>query len=78
MVKILTFEKDYYSAVNIMPHMLTDLKKYCVDLNGIFTVDTTFQLAENLWLPYSSYPNMSLLNQKGKHPEFPGPSQWQF
>ena len=78
MVKGLIFGEDYYSTVNIMPHMLSDLKRFCADGDGIFTVDTTFQLADELWLTDSTYPNLSLLDEDGKHPEFPGPSQWHF
>ena len=75
MVKGLIFGEDYYSTVNIMPHMLTDLKRFVVDGDGIFTVDTTFQLSDELCL---TYPNLSLLDEDGKHPEFPGSSQWHF
>ncbi|XP_057295907.1 uncharacterized protein LOC130624337 [Hydractinia symbiolongicarpus] len=70
------FEKDRYSAMNIMPHMLTDLKRFCVDDDGVFTVDTTFQVADGLWLTDSTYPYKALIDGNGKHPKFPGPSQW--
>ena len=78
MLQILTFGEYYYSAFSIMPHMKVDLKRFCVDLKGIFTVDTTFQLADKLWLTDSTYPNMWLVDQNDKHPELPGPNQWQF
>ena len=35
-------------------------------------------VCEGLWLTDTTYPNLSLLNKDGKHPEFPGPSFWHF
>ena len=47
-------------------------------MGGIFSVDTTFEVCEGLWLTDTSYPNLSLLKDDGTHPEFPGPSFWHF
>ena len=41
-----------------------------MDGTGIFTVDTTFQLVDNLWLTDSTYPNLSLLDSNGKRESY--------
>ena len=73
-----TFTKGFYSAVNVLPRMLDDLYRFCVLGNGIFRVDTTFELVDGLWLTDTTYTNEALVNLGGKHPEFPGPSFWHF
>ena len=77
-VQTVRFDSDSYSSVNYLPHMLNDLNRFCVNGNSAFVVDTTFQVADKLWLTDSSYENESLVDDEGKHPHFPGPSQWQF
>ena len=73
-----TFTKEYYTTLNVLPNMLHDLYRFCVLGNGIFRVDTTFELVESLWLTDTTYTNEALVNLQGKHPEFPGPSFWHF
>ena len=77
-VQTVRFDSDSFSSVNYLPHMINDLKRFCVNGNSKFVVDTTFQNADKLWLTDSSYENESLIDENGKHPHFPGPSQWQF
>ena len=58
--------------------MLTDLKRFCVDGCLPYIVDTTFQVAEKIWLTTSCYENEALIDCNRNHPHFPGPCQWQF
>ena len=44
----------------------------------IFCIDTTFEICDRLYLTGTTYPNLSLHDINGKHPEFPGPSFWHF
>ena len=76
-VSAVHFGGDSYSSINYTP-MINDLKRFCVFCNSPWIVDTTFNVAEKLWLTDSSYENQSLIDDNGKHPLFPGPSQWQF
>ena len=73
-----TFNDQTYSTINYTPQMMEDIKRFCVFGGGILSVDTTFELCDGLWLTDTTYPNLSLLNRDGKHPEFPGPSFWHF
>ncbi|XP_066932127.1 uncharacterized protein [Clytia hemisphaerica] len=73
-----TFEEDRYSTFNYHDIMMGDIVKYCVNGESIFNVDTTFELADGLWLTDSCYENLSLIDEHGKHPFFPGPSRWHF
>ena len=50
------------------------LKRFCVNGNSIWRVDTTFKLVDGLWLTDSTYTNEVLVNSQGKHLKFPGPS----
>ena len=77
-MKSVTFTKDHYTTLNALPNMLHDVYRFCVLGNAIFRVDTTFELVDGLWLTDTTYCNEALVNSKGKHPEFPGPSFWHF
>ena len=44
----------------------------------IFCIDTTFEICDGLHLTDTTYPNLSLHDISGKHPEFLGPSFWHF
>ena len=70
-------ERDYVSC-SFLPHMISNLKRFCVNGNSIWRVDTTFELVDGLWLTDSTYTNEALVNSQEKHPEFPGPSMWYF
>ena len=65
-------------AVNYLPPMLEDINRFCVKGNSYLSVDTTFEICDNLYLTDTTYQNLALLEWKGKHPEFPGPSFWNF
>ena len=58
--------------------MISNLKWFCVNGNSILRVDTTFELVDGLWLTDSTYTNEALIDSRGKHLEFPGPSMWYF
>ena len=73
-----TFNKEQYVSVNFLPNMLNDLFRFCVLGNSVLCVDTTFELVDGLWLTDTTYTNEALVDLKGKHPEFPGPSFWHF
>ena len=77
-VQSVRFDNDSYSSVNYLPHMINDIKRFCVHGNSPLVVDTTFQVSDKLWYTDSSYENEFLIDDQGKHPHFPGPSQWQF
>ena len=78
MFNSVTFNKDQYVSVNLLPNMLNDLYRFCVVGNSILRIDTTFELVDGLWLTDTTYTNEALVDLKGKHPEFPGPSFWHF
>jgi len=77
-VSSVVFTKEEYVSVNSTPYILEDLYRFCVIGNSVLQVDTTFELVENLWLTDTSFANEALLNAKGKHPQFPGPSFFHF
>ena len=52
--------------------MLINMHRFYVLENSTWTVGTTFQVAEKLWLTDSSYENETLLDENGKHRTFPG------
>ena len=63
-------------SLSTVCNMINDSYRFCVNGNSILRVDTTFELAEGLWL--TTYANEALIDSKGKNPEFPGPSFWHF
>ena len=67
-----------YSIVNFIPEQLWDIYRFRVRDNGIFCIDTTFEICDGLYLTDNTYSNLSLHDITGKHPEFPGPSFWHF
>lgn len=78
MFNSMTINKDQYVSINLLPNMLNDLYRFCVVGNSILRIDTTFELVDGLWLTDTTYTNKALVDLKGKHPEFPGPSFWHF
>lgn len=70
--------QDHYISYYTTERMLKDLERFCVKGNAVFTVDTTFELADGFWLTDSTYENKSLINKKGEHPLYPGPYMWHF
>ena len=77
-VKSLNLNKDEYNTLNFIQEQLWDVYRFCVKGNSILSIDTTFEICEGLYLTDSTYQNLSLVDQNGKHPEFPGPSFWHF
>ena len=71
-----SFHPDHcdYSTVNFIPDQLWDIYRFCVRDNGIFCIDTTFEICDRLYLTDITYPNLSLHDINGKHPEFLGAS----
>ena len=55
-----------------------DICRFCVRGNGIFCIDTAFEICDELYLTDTTYPNLSLHDINGKHPKFLGPSFWHF
>ena len=51
---------------------LNDVAFFCVDKNGVLSIDTTFNLCSN-WVADTCYENTRLQTQNGKHPFFLGP-----
>ena len=78
-VKTFFLDCEQYSALNYISYQLTDIRRFCVEGQGIFSIDTTFEIFEGLYLTDTSYPNKPLIDKSnGKHPQFPGPSFWHF
>ena len=50
---------------------LNDVVFFCVDKNGVLSIDTTFNLCSN-WATDTCYENTRLQTQNGKHPFFLG------
>ena len=75
-----SFHLDHweYSTVNFTPEQLWDIYRFCVRNNGIFCIDTTFEICDGLYLTYTTNPNLFLHDINGKNPEFPGPLFWHF
>ena len=48
---------------------LNDAAFFCVDKNGVFSIDTTFNLYSN-WVADTCYKNTQLQTQNRKHPFF--------
>jgi len=78
LVNSVTFSKEQYVSANVLPNMLNDLFRFCVLGNAILRVDKTVELVDGLWLTDTTYTNEALIDLKGKHPEFLGPSFWHF
>ena len=80
LLQSVTFTKEHYVTLNLLPQMLNDLHCFCVLGDSILRVDTTFELVEGLWLTATTYSNEALVHEdlNGKNPEFPGPSFWPF
>ena len=78
-IKSFHLDSEQYSAINYLPHQMTDIKRFCVEDTAILSVDTTFEICDGLLLTDTSYPNLSLLDKRTKNPpQFPGPSFWHF
>ena len=78
-IRTCSFTPFEYSTLNYHPQMLADIERFCVRKGAIFSVDTTFEICDGLWLTDTSYPNLSLVKKSdGKHPDSPGPSFWHF
>ena len=54
-VRSVRFDGEYYSSFNCTPQILIDMHRFCVLGNLTWVVDTTFQVADKLWLTDSSY-----------------------
>ena len=67
-----------YSTFNFIPEQLWDIYHFCVQNYGIFCIDTTIEICDRLYLTDITYPNLSLHDINGKHPEFAGPLVWHF
>ena len=78
-IKSFHLDSEQYSAVNYLPHQLTDIKRFCVEDTAVLSVDTTFEICDGFFLTDISYPNLPLLDKrKNNPPQFPGPSFWHF
>ena len=66
--------KDECNTLNFIEEQLWDIQRFCVKGKSILPINTTFELCEGLYLTDSTYQNLSLVKQCGKHLEFPGPS----
>ena len=52
---------------------LSDVAKFCCDMDEVLCIDTTFNLCE-YWLTDTCYGNLRLQTKEGKNPIFIGPS----
>ena len=69
-----SFHLDHceYSTVNFIPEQMWDIYRLFVRDNGIICIDATLEICDGLYLTDTTYPNKSLHDINGKHPEFPG------
>ena len=77
-VKSLTLNKDGCNTLYFIQEQLWDVYHFCIKGNGILSIATMFEVCEGLYLTDSTCQNLSLVDQSGKHFEFPGPSFWHF
>ena len=56
---------------------LSDVAKFCCDMDEVLCIDTTFNLCE-YWLTDTCYGNLRLETKEGKNPIFIGPSIMHF
>ena len=75
-----SFHLDHceYSTVNFIPEQLWNIYRFCLRGNGIYCIDTIFEICDELYLKDTTYPNLSSHDINVKHPDFPGPSFWHF
>ena len=73
-VKSFYLDNCEYSMVNFIPQQLWDIFCFCLQYNGIICINTTFEICYGLYLADTTYPNLSLYDINGKHPEFLGAS----
>lgn len=69
-VRSIRFTGECYMSFNYMPFMLHELYRFCCLGNSALVIDTTFKVADKLWLTDSSYTNETLIDDK--YPTFPG------
>jgi len=77
-VKVLKVQGDRYSAIAFKDHMLKDMKRFCVEGDSLFTLDTTFDLLPGLWVTDTAYQCLALYDINNRHPHFPGPMMLHF
>ena len=77
-IKVLKFEGERYTAIAFNEHMLSDIKRFCVDSDSILCVDTTFDVIPGLWITDTSYECSALVSINNRHPHFPGPMMLHF
>ena len=77
-VKVLKVESDRYTVIAFKDHMLKDIKRFCVDGEGILCVDTTFDLVPGLWITDTCYQCKALYDINNNNPHFPGPMMFHF
>ena len=47
-VETFSLDCEQYSAFNYIPYQLTDVRRFCVEDQGILSTDTTFEICEGL------------------------------
>ena len=47
-VETFSLDCEQYSAFNYIPYQLTDVRRFCVEDQGILSTDTTFKICEGL------------------------------
>ena len=62
--------KYHYVSFSATERILDDIVKLCIHENSTFVRNTTFGLADCLWLCDSSFQYEVLLNDSGEHPHF--------
>ena len=78
LIKVLRFTGDRYTAICYSENMLQDIKRFCVDDDAVFAIDTTFEIVPGLWLTDTTYECRALFDINRKHPHFPGPFMLHF
>ena len=54
-IRTVTFTKDKYYTINVLPKMMKDIERFCLKKGGILSIDTTFEICDGLWLTDQIY-----------------------
>ena len=73
----LTYSSDCYCHINFNENSISDIEHFSINGSSIFRFDTTFEI-DGFWLTDTSYTNLSVIDESGNHPEFPGPNMVHF
>ena len=78
-IRNVTILPQYYVVFAFTDDCPEGVERCCFNSSLVFRCDTTFEVADKLWLTDASYTNTALIKtQDTKHPELPGPMMVHF